>query len=83
MRSRALTILVPTVTVDGDIAAESVLRFCTGPVRFSVRAYMWGWLIPRPLGRGETTPLRESPEGPPKAVAMNRVWLDDGLFVAI
>jgi hypothetical protein len=36
----------------------------------------------RPLGRGETTPRRESPEGPPKVVAMNRVWLVEPLLVA-
>lgn len=34
------------------------------------------FLASRPLGRGDDTPRRESPEGPPNAVAMGgvRVW---------
>jgi hypothetical protein len=30
------------------------------------------FLASRPLGRGDDTPRRESPEGPPNAVAMKR-----------
>ena len=47
-----------------------------------VYIYRCNCVIPRPLGRGETTPRRESPEGPPKVVAMNRVWLGKALVVA-
>jgi hypothetical protein len=42
-----------------------------------------GTFIPRPFGRGETTPRRESPEGPPNVVAIKRAWAGDVLFVAM
>jgi hypothetical protein len=38
--------------------------------------------LPRPFGRGEATPRRESPEGLPKVVAINRPCLAAGVLVA-
>jgi hypothetical protein len=38
--------------------------------------------IPRPFGRGEATPRRESPEGLPNVVAINRPCLAAGVLVA-
>jgi hypothetical protein len=35
----------------------------------------------RPLGRGEDTPRRESPEGPPNAAAINRAGEGEGCVV--
>jgi hypothetical protein len=45
------------------------------------------FLASRPLGRGDDTPRRESPEGPPNAVAMNRAcagcWVPLGEMGAV
>ena len=70
VRRPALTVLVPAVSVDGDVAAKGVLGFWAR-VRCGACSYATG-TIPRPFGRGEDTPRRESAEGPPKAVAIKR-----------
>lgn len=77
----ALTIFVPTVPIDGDIAAESVLGFWS---KWSANVFhsKLGGCIPRPFGRGEATPRRESPDGLPKVVAINRPCLATGLLAA-
>lgn len=59
------------MSIDGDIAAEGVLGFYIG-YQISCRNGHTA-LVPRPFGRGDTTPLRESPEGAPKLVAIDCV----------
>jgi hypothetical protein len=39
-------------------------------------------VVPRPLGRGDATPRRESPEGAPKAAAINLPWCTAALPAA-
>jgi hypothetical protein len=39
--------------------------------------------IPRPLGRGDVRPRRESPEGPPEVAAINRPLSPAALFGAL
>lgn len=69
-RRPTLTVLIPAVSIDGNIAAKGVFGFYKGVrPRYCVYASS---LIPRPFGRGDDTPRRESPEGPPKAVAIKR-----------
>lgn len=70
VRRPALTVLVPAVPVDGDIAAKGVFGFYAG-VRTNTHVHA-RWSIPRPFGRGDETARRASPEGPPKAVAIKR-----------
>ncbi len=75
----ALTVLEPAVPVDVDIAAKRVLGFCRYPSDpdDASRTSASIALVPRPFGRGETTPRRESPAGAPKVVAMNPAWAVD------
>ena len=41
VRRPALTVLVPTVSVDGDVAAEGVLRFCVGQSDLTCSIQVW------------------------------------------